>query len=254
MKKLLLFAAVFPCSMPANATVKVPYFEELSENEVCGSNRCQPSFGPRYTFFRNPIDYNGEPESFLGRKYKSIFNTSPCAPTPQKGDVEWFGKTSISGKATSNTISTLSGKVKSDVGAVIGRIVASLAPSLKANASALVDNTITNASVQNLNLEYQKVTLKQRFWDQHSAACKAAMKNNDMVIGGIAVVRVSGDWTKSRISDILNKLEADASFSSLVSGDAKASYDAEKTKVLAGSFEPTSFVIAASWFKKSDIS
>lgn len=60
------------------------------------------------------------------------------------------------------------------------------------------------------------------------------MSQNDMVIGGIAVIRGSGDWTKSRVADNFNLLEADASFASLVSGGTKAAYDAENEHVTDG--------------------
>jgi hypothetical protein len=252
-KKPILLAVLACLSVAAHADVKVPYFNDLPENDVCGTTRCQPHKGPKYTFFKQPIDFNGKPETFLGRKYTNIFATSPCTLKPAEADLNRFGKSGIKATATERSVSDLKGKIKANIGGIIGVLLAKASPALSMRVEGIIDKAITDSSLRTIDLQYERIALSDEFWDNNSAACKHKMNNAEMVIGGIATVRVSGKWTKGRIEDVIKKLEAETDFADLVSGEAKLSYDTGRREIMNGSFESTAFVIASSWYKKSHI-
>ena len=243
-------AFMFISATAAYAKVDLPYFQSMDEQDVCGSTQCQPHSSRRYTFFKNPVDYTGDPATFLGRKYRTVFESSPCMPRPTSTQIVKSGQARFTGVAANNQANRLRGEVKADLAKAVNKVVQVLPASVRADANAEIEKAVTTDSVRKLALEYERIDLNQQFMDDNLDACQKRMSNTEMVTTGIATVRVSGEWTKSRLYDLLQNLESRASFVDVVSGDLRRSYEAGKSELLAGSFEPTAFVIANAWRRK----
>lgn len=253
MKKLIVLSCVVVAT-PSAAEVRVPYFSPLSDQAVCGGvpRHCRPTSSEKFTRFGNdPVPYNGRPSQFLGRKFGRIREAEPCVTAPiSEADVNRSGRTTVSARARSNSVSRLQGKVAADLRTLVERVVATLPEGARAAAKAEVDRNVTTESVRNLVLEYERIDLNQVYIDNHIAACIASLGRNERMITGIAVMTVSGDWTRSRLRDVLAAFEASAAFREDISVDARARYEAEKNSVLNSALQPTSFLISAAWRKR----
>ena len=75
-----IIAIIILCLSIAGCTINVPYFENLKPEYVCGgyNEYCQPTSSTLWAKIENGVDYNGNPNHFLGRSYTNFFQTEKC--------------------------------------------------------------------------------------------------------------------------------------------------------------------------------
>jgi hypothetical protein len=256
MRKLCAIALLF-ASTPAVSDVRIPHFRSMSEREVCGSvpNRCQPTNSRTWLPVQN-LDYSGHPEDILGRSFRrSIYESEQCLrqsladPTPEERQrgvrpaVERLPARRIAGTLEREGKSGFVAAAKADIDKTLKELTGTLPEGLQAEADATLTNTLTTAGDAAITLEYERIQLSTPFMDQHLNQCLSSVPSNTQVVVGASILKVSGAWTSTRIKDFIAKLEASAAFQA-ISGEAKLNWEAKKTSVLQGTFEPTAYIFA----------
>lgn len=236
---------------PGFATkVSIPYFASLTPDELCGgfNKNCQPSNSYSYVKLKEPVDYRDPPGFILGRKFKSIYQTSPCAPVPTfKGryadddEVDYFGQAGIQGKLKRNSKLVVNAKISADVDSFVEQTFPEFPAEFKAGVKSELKKEISTSLSSSADITYHRMTLSQAYTDTKLRACLEQTPKNENVITGVSVITVSGNWASERIKDSLADVEASAAYNNL-SAELKATYTSKKTVALDGHFEPLPFV------------
>lgn len=242
-------AALLMLPHVAQAKVKLPYFDSIKENDLCGGlpDYCQPTASKKWFRVGDPFDYSGDPNTILGSKIETIYDPYKCtAPLVSPADFNNSPVITVNGTVKEISKPGLSAAISADLDALAEQVGVSLPDTLKVKLKAALGTDITQKLNQSVTIKYQRIQMSVPFKQANMPACLAIAKTNEKVITGISVITVSADWSKDRFSEALNAIELEASFSSL-SADARAVYDANKNKVLSGKMPETSFVIMASF-------
>lgn len=230
-------------------TIKVPYFDEMTPEEVCGgaSKYCQPTSSEHWAKVKPGKDYNNKVGNVLGRKFENVFATYPCVTTkPTIENVNITGKATIEGTITSETKNELKAKIDADIVKLIEENTGQTLKDLNINLASEVSSTTQNMLTQNIALTYERIDLNQDFMDAYLEQCISTLTDEQNVITGISVITVQGEWSKKTLNDILAKIEATASYQSL-SAEAKNKYTLDKKRILDGKFEPITYYFAVAY-------
>lgn len=248
--RILLAVAVLMTSTAAMASIKVPFFNNLKEQDVCGAipKDCQPNSSHKWSKVSG-LDYRGI--TMLGRKYgKSVFETEKCfTPAVTENNVQRFGTASIKGSLKSSGKSGFGAKANATLDESLRDLIGPLPEGLKAKAKLELSQTVNKSLTSEIELSYERVDLSYDFIDEHLASCMATMGKGEKVITGLSIISTSGNWTRGRISEFVAGVEASAEFQSL-NAEAKARWNNKKNLVLAGEFKPVTFVFAVAYRQK----
>jgi hypothetical protein len=232
--------------------ITVPYFDNLDPKYVCGdypSPYCQPNSSTKWTPIKSGVDYDGDPNHYLGRSFFKYFQRDQCISSNiTDSDVVISGKQNVNGVLNDNEKTEFSNKLSADIVALIETNGVPVPPGVKADVSTEVAKKIDNTDKSTIELEYKRIDLNMDFMDEHLASCIAKTPKNEKVATGISVITVSGKWSSDRVSETMASIEASASYS-VLSDQAKAEYQQAKQRVLNGTFEPVAFVFAVAYRK-----
>lgn len=237
-------------SSGAVAKIKVPYFDPIAEADLCGAipKDCQPTSSQLWSKISDPIDYNGVPDGFIGRKYSQFYDRLACTPKVADTDVTTFGASEIQGKVVATAKPGLKAKIDVDVAKIATDLGAKLPENLKASLAAEIGSEINKALGQTVTVKYMRIQMNDEFRSRNLQACRDTTPKNQKIITGISVVSVTAEWTKTRIRNALTVFEGKVGFSGL-SAEVKADFGQDKTKVLTGTFPTTAFVIRVAYEK-----
>lgn len=225
--------------------IRVPYFEPLTNKELCGgfSLRCQPVNSPNFHYLRNPIDWDGNPQSLIGRSFLSQFLIKNCGPTPSfkapgaADDVIYYGGAAIAGRISESSRQEFNAEVSADLDKFIEQTFSTFPEGFKLALKEQVKSSLESSSVQTASIAYRRLTATDDYRDRQLAACRNGLPSNHQVIVGVSYITVTGDWTRQRVQDSLAAVEATAAYQTL-SAELKAAYTLKKSTALAGTFEP----------------
>lgn len=244
MKNNLLVLGVLALS---GCGITVPYYDTLDPEYVCGdypSPYCQPNSSQQYSKVKSGKDYDGKPKNYLGRSFKSFFETSACVDAVvTDSDVVISGLQNVTGTLKDDEQTKFSNKLSADIVALVEMNGVPVPPGVSADINAEIESKIKNTDTSKIQLEYKRIDLRTEFMDAHLQNCLAKTPKDMDVSTGISVITVSGSWTSDKVVETLAAVEAKASYS-ILSDSAKAEYQQAKERVMAGEFKPVSFIFA----------
>ncbi len=234
----------------SGCSIKVPYFEDLDPKYVCGnypSPYCQPNSSTRWSKIKSGVDYNGNPNHYLGRSYIKYFQTSKCVDREiTESDIIISGLQTVKASLKDNEKTKFSNKLSADIIALIKMNGAPVPPGINAGVNAEVAQKIDNTDNSTVELEYKRIDLTKDFIDKYLENCLAKTPKNMSVATGISIITVSGQWSSNKLSESMANIEASASYS-ILADEAKAEYKQAKDRILNGKFEPVSLVFAVAY-------
>jgi hypothetical protein len=243
MKKLLIPIVLVSL---AGCKITVPYFEDLDPKYVCGnfSEDCQPTSSTNYTLIKKGIDFDGDPNHYLGVSYKKYFQRDRCINKKiTENDIVISGIQTVTGTLKNESKTKFSNKLSADIVALLKINSVPVPSGLEADVTAEIGQSIKNTDTSKVTLEYKRVDLSFDFIADHMAACQNITPKDYDIATGISVITVSGEWAADNLTNSFASIEASVNYS-ILSNDAKAEYENAKERVLNGQFQPVSFVFA----------
>lgn len=243
------FAAtcLFYLAAVAQKKIEVPYFGNMTSEELCGSSDCKPTNAQYWATVKGGKLYDGVPGNILGRSFrKGIFETNPCVSrVPSDNDVNVLGIHNLSGKVEENKKKDFDATINANLTRLINQ--QNLPDSIKAELIAQIKNSVETATSRNVELVYRVVELKQPYIDEQVDACLARLERKRKILTGVSLITVKGDWTSNTLRDAFRKFEANATLFSSLSADVKTNYEKSKQTLLSGNFEPFSLIISTAY-------
>jgi hypothetical protein len=247
-----LLLGVSAASAASADNIKIPYFERMKSQDICGSdNGCQPTSSQSWSKIKDPLDYYGVPGEFLGRSFKnSAFETSPCVAVANTStDVRTAGGSTVQATVQTSAKGALSANLQANIAKLVAERFSALPDTVKADLKAKLDASMTSTLDQAVELKYQRIDMTQVLMDAKLGECLAALPGNRKAITGISTLTVTGNWSRTRLAKAFADFEASAGYTENLSASAKGDYQTEKTATLVGTFEPLSLVFAVAYRK-----
>lgn len=238
--------------MNAQNTVNVPYFGKMTSLELCGSpNGCKSPTSPYWASVKDGKYYDGTPGSILGRGFKTIFDSYPCVTRiPVDTDVDTHNIHNLSGKVQENKKKEFDATIKANLTRLINS--QNLPDSIKADLLTQLNNSVESATTRNIELVYKVLGLKQPYIDDQVKTCYTTLQKKHMVVTGISLISIKGNWTSNTLKDAFKKFEANAALFKSLSAEVKINYEKTKETLLNGSFEPFSTIHSVSYLYKKN--
>lgn len=244
MKKILITTLTVAIS---GCGITVPYFDDLDPKYVCGgkpSPYCQPTSSTEYSKIKNGLDYDGNPNHYLGRSFSVFFEREKCVDSEiSNSDIIVSGYQKLTGTLKDESKTEFSNKMSADVVELLKLNGVPVPPGVKAEISTEVSKAINNTDTSSVSLEYRRIDLSTDYIDNNLDSCLKKTARNLDVSTGISVITVTGSWASDNLVKTLASVEASANYS-VLSDSAKAKYDNTKERVLKGEFSPVSFIFA----------
>jgi hypothetical protein len=243
MKKLLI--PIFLASL-AGCKIMVPYFEDLDPTYVCGdfSKYCQPTSSTNYVLIKKGVDFDGDPNHYLGVSYKKYFQRDRCIDANiTENDIVISGIQTATGTLKNESKTEFSNKLSADIVALLKINSVPVPSGLEADVTAKIGQSIKNTDTSKVKLDYKRIDLSFDFISKHMASCQNKTPKDYDIATGISVITVSGEWAADNLTNSFASIEASVNYS-ILSNDAKAEYENAKERVLTGQFQPVSFVFA----------
>jgi hypothetical protein len=242
---------------PFATRVNVPFFEPLTTGQLCGgfNEACQPTSSRTFQRLRDPVDYNGNPASLLGRSYVSIYEHRPCTSTPVYAgrtdgadDVEYFGQTGINGRLNGATRAAFNLGLSGDLDAYVAQTFPNFPQGFQAEAKSKLEQKFQSAIGRTASITYHRMDLSRGFMDRELDACLDRLPRNEKVITGVSLITVSGEWSQDIVRETMAELEASASYRAL-SASQRVEFSQRREFALRGTFEPVAvpFAVAYRW-------
>lgn len=243
MKKLLIPITLVTL---AGCKITVPYFEDLEPKYVCGgfSKYCQPTSSTDYAKIKSGVDFDGDPNHYLGVSYKNYFQRNRCIDQKiTQSDIVISGVQTVTGKLKNESKTQFSNKLSADIVALLKLNSVPVPEGVEADITADIGQSIDNTDTSNIKLEYKRIDLSFDFIADNMANCQSKTPKDHDIATGVSVITVSGNWAAKNLTSTFASIEASASYS-ILSNDAKAEYNNTKDRMLNGEFQPVSFVFA----------
>jgi len=252
MYKLLFISLTLLTFFASNAqSKKVPFFGKMTYSEICGSGSdCLPTNGTKANI-AGKIYYNGDPNSFLGMKFKK----SPFPPLAigfkniTAVDLDTFVVHNGSAKIDVQQKKDFDAKISGDLKQIINSST-EIGDDLKAKILVEIDNEVKKETSKTIDFHFEIIQLKNTGSVGTEITNKLATLNKgEKLIVGISVMTISGSWTSKTLKTILDNFELTAGYKEL-SADAKLKFQQAKDRALKGTVKPFSFIIGDTYLIK----
>lgn len=246
MKKLLLPIILVTLG---GCKITVPYFEDLEPKYVCGAvpKYCQPTSSIKFSKVKTGLDYDGDPNHYLGVSYKNYFQRSRCIDKKiTQSDIITSGAQTVTGKLKDESKTEFSNKLSADIVALLKLNSVPVPEDLEADIKTDIGQAINNTDTSNIILDYKRIDLSFNFIEDNIASCQNKTPKDHNIATGVSVITVSGNWAANNLTRTFALIEASASYN-ILSNDAKAEYKNTKNRLLNGNFQPVSFVFAVAY-------
>jgi len=236
-----------------SCSIKIPYFDKLSYNEVCGGHpkKCQPQSSKEWDPIEPGVDFSGDYSDLLGQKYNdrsSIFETSDFVDRTSinSNSYEIKGKNKIEGRINKTSKNDFKAALKADILKLFSEQSKANFSDVDINLDSQITSVIDRTDISSINLEYKRVDLTKRFINTHITPKLTDLSSKDKVITGISLITVEGNWSRSKVTELFAQLEATGEYRTLTSS-AKNNYKRDKNRILNGKFESLQYCISAAY-------
>lgn len=238
-------ACLICTSSSALADVRLPYFGDIDEEELCGrsTRECNPGNSSTYGEFKDLTDFD-QAAAWLGRRYEDDIYLAETCGYPLKDDDFVIRGTndfdaSIQEAQSSSWGIFVTGQLDSKVGLGKGILPDGAAAKFRAG----LGQSVTNNSSAELELKYYRVLPSLDYRDTAIVPCLNDTPRNQYVILGVSVIEVFGTWQDTVLQEAFAGFEASAEYNEL-SASVKAAYELKKNEVLTGDFEKVAMVFS----------